>query len=182
MLAKKVNTKKTTISNYETGYSTPSHEMLTDLADVLNKSVDWLLGRNYDKSIDDDSFRELPILGQIRAGQPIDRIEHYEGTYPVLKRTINGYDAFWLKVKGESMSGDEIHDGDLVCVIVTTDVQPSEIAAVAVNGEEATLKRVKFLDGQCILTPSNRNMEPMIYPAEKIHIIGKIVGFQRYYK
>lgn len=46
-LAKKVNTKKTTISNYETGYSTPSHEILSDIADVLGKSTDWLLGRNY---------------------------------------------------------------------------------------------------------------------------------------
>ncbi|MDQ0272708.1 helix-turn-helix domain-containing protein [Cytobacillus purgationiresistens] len=43
-LAQKVNTKKTTISNYETGYSTPSNEMLVDLAKVLNTSVDYLLG------------------------------------------------------------------------------------------------------------------------------------------
>ncbi|MCY8009738.1 helix-turn-helix domain-containing protein [Bacillus haynesii] len=44
-LAKKVNTKKTTISNYETGYSTPSNEMLSDLADVLETTTDFLLGR-----------------------------------------------------------------------------------------------------------------------------------------
>lgn len=44
-LALLVNTKKTTISNYETGYSTPSNEMLSDLADVLGVSVDYLLGR-----------------------------------------------------------------------------------------------------------------------------------------
>lgn len=129
-----------------------------------------------------NEFVDLPVLGTIRAGQPIDQIENYEGTYPVLKRTINGFDAFWLKVKGESMSGDEIHEGDLVCIIVTPEVNSSDIAAVSINREEATLKRVKFLDGKCILTPSNRNMEPMIYPAEHIHVIGKVVGFQRYYK
>ena len=49
-LAKKVNTKKTTISNYETGYSTPSNEMLSDLADVLNTTTDYLLGRTKDYS------------------------------------------------------------------------------------------------------------------------------------
>ncbi|MBN6886153.1 transcriptional regulator with XRE-family HTH domain [Cytobacillus horneckiae] len=53
-LAQKVNTKKTTISNYETGYSTPSNEMLVDLAQILNTSVDYLLGisdnENYNNS------------------------------------------------------------------------------------------------------------------------------------
>ncbi|WP_051318324.1 S24 family peptidase [Cohnella thermotolerans] len=49
-LASRVKTKKTTISNYETGYSTPSQEMLSDLADVLGKSTDWLLGRSDDPS------------------------------------------------------------------------------------------------------------------------------------
>lgn len=134
------------------------------------------------EGIPESDMVSIPILGTIRAGQAIDRIEHYEGTYPVLKKTINGYDAFWLKVKGESMSGDEIHDGDLVCIIKTTEVNPTDITAVAVNGDEATLKRVKLLDGKCILTPSNREMEPMIYPADMINIIGKVVGFQRYYK
>lgn len=50
-LADLVNTKKTTISNYETGYSTPSNEMLKDLADVLNTTTDYLLGR-----VDDPDF------------------------------------------------------------------------------------------------------------------------------
>lgn len=212
-LAKKVNTKKTTISNYETGYSTPAYDMLRDLSETLEVTTDWLIGvidstideahlyysyiketeinvypKIYDQkmgtfqSIISDEFVDLPVLGTIYAGTPLDRIENYEGTFPVLKRTINGYEAFWLRVKGESMSGDEIHDGDLVCIIKTTEINPSDIAAVAVNGDEATLKRVKFLDGQCILTPSNREMEPMIYPANKIYIIGKVVGFQRYYK
>ncbi|MBO7747384.1 helix-turn-helix transcriptional regulator [Paenibacillus sp. MWE-103] len=47
-LAEMVNTKKTTISNYETGYSTPNNEMLSDLADVLKTTSDFLLGRTDD--------------------------------------------------------------------------------------------------------------------------------------
>lgn len=54
-LAKRVNTKKTTISNYETGYSSPSQEMLSDLADILGKSTDWLLGRTNDPNVPDES-------------------------------------------------------------------------------------------------------------------------------
>ncbi|KWZ68196.1 MULTISPECIES: helix-turn-helix domain-containing protein [Bacillus] len=51
-LAEKVNTKKTTISNYETGYSTPSTEMLSDLAGVLQTTADYLLGRTNNPSFD----------------------------------------------------------------------------------------------------------------------------------
>ncbi|MBG9769473.1 helix-turn-helix domain-containing protein [Bacillus vallismortis] len=50
-LAEKVNTKKTTISNYETGYSTPSNEMLSDLADALQTTADYLLGRTDNDSM-----------------------------------------------------------------------------------------------------------------------------------
>jgi repressor LexA len=125
-------------------------------------------------------FIDLPVLGTIRAGEPIDRVENYEGSYPARKDKIRGYDAFWLKVKGESMSGDEIHDGDIVCVIYTPDISPSDIAVVAINGNEATLKRVKHQDEMCILIPSNKDVETQVYPAKDVHIIGKVVGFQRY--
>lgn len=184
----------------------PTPETLKSLAKAYNYSYDELMRKagyldkkdlitkyleiqNADKTNEDksiygisDEFEDIPILGTIRAGQVIDRIDHYEGTYPVLKRTINGYDAFWLKVKGESMSGDEIHDGDLVCVIVTTEVNSSDIAAVAVNRDEATLKRVKCQGDMCMLNPSNPSMEPMLVPSKDVHIIGKVVGFQRYFK
>lgn len=54
-LAEKVNTKKTTISNYETGYSTPSNEMLSDLADALQTTADYLLGRTDNDSMTDNT-------------------------------------------------------------------------------------------------------------------------------
>lgn len=125
---------------------------------------------------------ELPIVGTIRAGMPIERIENIEGTFPASKKSVNGHEAFWLRVKGESMAGDEIHDGDLVLVIKTPEVLPSEIAVVAVNGDEATLKRVKCEGDICVLTPSNNSYETQIYPANIIQIIGKTVGFFRNYK
>lgn len=58
-LAEKVNTKKTTISNYETGYSTPSNEMLSDLADALQTTADYLLGRT-----DNDSMTVKTQIGR----------------------------------------------------------------------------------------------------------------------
>lgn len=205
-MSKLTNLSHTYISDLEKGYNhntkapiNPSAETLKQLSKAYNYPLNELFEKagyltyvnikEYMSSFiketagsDEYDMVSLPILGTIRAGEPIDRYESYEGTYPAFKRNVDGYDAFWLKVQGESMSGDEIHDGDMVCVIMTTKVNPSDISVVAVNGNEATLKRVKFLDGKCILTPSNREMEPMIYPANKIYVIGKVVGFQRSFK
>lgn len=192
-LGKKVHVSSQVVSNWERGYTTtlePFH--VSRLADVFEVSVDYLLGRISDPSPvikelpssyipDQTDMIELPVLGTIRAGEPIDRIENYMGMYPAQFDKVRGKDAFWLHVKGESMAGDEIHDGDLVLVVVTPEVTPSDIAVVSVDQEEATLKRVKCQGDICMLIPSNKDMEPKIYPAKKIHIIGKVIGFQRYW-
>ncbi|MFP7702160.1 helix-turn-helix domain-containing protein [Bacillus sp. C15] len=91
-LAEKVNTKKTTISNYETGYSTPSNEMLRDLADVLDTTTDYLLGRvdnhssitkeksEFDQAFGDDdlqlAFREARDFSEESQKQAIDFIKY----------------------------------------------------------------------------------------------------------
>jgi len=80
-----------------------------------------------------------------------------------------------LRVKGDSMSGDRIYDGDRVVVVIEDDVSPTDIAVVAINGNEATLKRVKCQGGICMLISSNPEYEPMMYKIEKVHIIGKVI-------
>lgn len=73
------------------------------------------------------------------------------------------------------MSGDRIHDGDTVIVVVQKEVSPTDIAVVAVNGDYATLKRVKCQNEMCMLVPSNPAMEPSLVPARDVNIIGKVV-------
>jgi SOS regulatory protein LexA len=122
-----------------------------------------------------ESMIKVPVLGCIQAGQPIEMLETNEGYTLVDPNTLRGKQGFALKVKGDSMIGDRIQDGDIVIVAKQEEVHPHEIAVVAVNGDHATLKRVKRHGNMCLLVPSNPTMEPQLIPAEDVHIIGKVV-------
>lgn len=121
------------------------------------------------------AMTRIPVLGQIAAGIPIDRIEYNEGYTLVDPELLKGKEGFALKVKGDSMAGDRIHEGDLVIVAVQNEVHPHEIAVVSVNGEEATLKRVKQQNDMVMLLPSNPQHEAQLVPANQVQIIGKVV-------
>ncbi|WP_051291306.1 transcriptional repressor LexA [Fictibacillus gelatini] len=119
----------------------------------------------------------LPVLGYIAAGQPILANEHIEEwtEIPNLWNLKEGQ-VFILRVKGDSMIGSRIYDGDRVVVKIQPDVENGEIAVVNVNGDEATLKRVKKTPtGQVILYPDNPNYEPILINNEKARIIGKVI-------
>lgn len=118
----------------------------------------------------------VPVLGHIAAGKPILAEEHLEEwvEIPNLWNLKEG-EAFVLEVKGDSMIGSRIFEGDRVVVKIQPDVESGEIAVVNVNGNDATLKRVKKVDGRVILFPDNPKYEPMIISHEKARIIGKVV-------
>lgn len=139
-------------------------------ADIINETINA-----YRKS---DQIK-IPLLGYISAGIPITREENIEGYELVESETLRGRNAFCLRVKGDSMIGDGIYNGDTVVVVEQHEVTSSDIAVVAVNGEEATLKRVKCEDGMCILMPSNPSMQPQLVPAKKIFILGKVIQSRR---
>jgi SOS regulatory protein LexA len=121
------------------------------------------------------SMINVPVLGCVQAGNPIEMIEHNEGYTLVDPNVLGGNPGFALRVKGDSMIGDRIQDGDIVIVSKQIEVQPNDIAVVAVNGDHATLKRVKRHGDMCMLVPSNPTMEPQLIPAKDIHILGKVV-------
>ncbi|MEK5171791.1 LexA family transcriptional regulator [Heyndrickxia sp. FSL W8-0496] len=129
------------------------------------------------KKIEDQ--QRIPVLGYVAAGIPIERSEHIEGYELVEQEIIRGREVFGLRVKGESMIGDGIYDGDTVIVVKQVDIAPSDIAVVAVNGHEATLKRVKCENGMCMLIPSNPNMQPILVPAKDVYVIGKVIQSRR---
>ncbi|SDR83388.1 repressor LexA [Paenibacillaceae bacterium GAS479] len=125
------------------------------------------------------NITKVPVLGSIAAGQPIDRIELIEDVEYVNKSVIRSGEAFALKVKGDSMIGDNILDGDIVICIKQPEVNPTDIAVVAVEGETATIKRVKCMSEMCLLMPSNPKLQPIIVHASSIQIIGKVVEVRR---
>jgi SOS-response transcriptional repressor LexA len=126
-----------------------------------------------------ENMIKTPLIGTIRAGQSIDRIENIEGYVLVESELLRGREGFALVVQGDSMNGDRIFEGDIVIVIAGEEVSPSDIAVVAVDAENATLKRVKCQEEICVLTASNPSYEAMIVPLKNVHILGKVVQVRR---
>lgn len=185
--AKRLGVARSTYAKYETNDSEPDHEMLTKLARLYDVSTDYLItGVTHTrdlKPVDPMYYEgqiEIPLLGSIRAGQPIEMIRESGSEPVVVQRELLGqHEGFALEVVGESMIGDYIFPHDIVIVKYTSDFSPSDICVVAINGDEATLKRVKQQGELCVLTPSNPAMEPMIYPAQDVYVIGVVVEIRR---
>ena len=119
--------------------------------------------------------RRVPLLGEIAAGEPILA---EEGCEVIECDAISGCDLA-LRVRGDSMIGARIHDGDTVYIHLQDDVEDGQIAAVIVDGE-ATLKRVYHIKNGVQLLSENPRYAPMVFTLDEyasIRILGRAVGF-----
>ena len=121
----------------------------------------------------------LPLLGRIAAGQPFEAIA--QDDIINIPNLILGNDRFLLEVKGDSMLGDNICDGDLVICKHSDTANNYDIAVVLVDGEAATLKRLHYdkEKGTVALIPSNPAFVPEEYAAERITVQGIYLGLLR---
>lgn len=120
--------------------------------------------------------RALPLLGEVAAGVPIYADEQLETAFCDDSLSCD----FALRVRGDSMTGARIHDGDIVFIRSQEDVDDGDIAVVLLN-DEATLKRVYHIKNGLQLLPMNPRYAPMVYTfdnCDSIRILGKAVGFQ----
>lgn len=104
----------------------------------------------------------IPILGVIRAGEPILATESIEGYAAADVPDPEEY--FYLRVTGDSMINAGIRDGDLVLLRQQNTAENGQIVACLLNGEDATLKRFRAQKGMVILQPENPAYEPRIIP------------------
>jgi repressor LexA len=122
----------------------------------------------------------VPVVGRVSAGKPILAEENLEGNLTLDRSFVRGNDAFLLRVKGDSMIGEGIFDGDYALIRPQKSAENGEII-VALVGEEATLK--KFYRGKdfICLQPANPQMEPLILKEGdgEVMIIGKVIGVLR---
>jgi repressor LexA len=124
--------------------------------------------------------REVPILGRIAAGTPILAAEHVEDVLLLPVDLVGDDPVFLLEVKGDSMIDAGIFEGDLVAVRSQKDARDGEIVAALIDGEEATVKRLRRRDGKVILEPANPAYEPMVF-TEGVELVGKVVSVLRRY-
>ncbi len=176
-LAKKIYISQPAYSKYEVGTASPNPETLSKIADALDVSVDYLLGS--DSQPARPGYIRIPVLGRVAAGIPIDAIEEIIDWEDISTAAAGDGEYFGLQIKGHSME-PKISDGDVVIVRRQPDVDSGDIAVVLVNGDDATVKRIKKSPQGVTLIPSNPAYEPMYYSNEEIEslpvqILGRVV-------
>ena len=122
----------------------------------------------------------VPIIGRVRAGEPILAVENIEGFLNLDRDLASSGDVFLLRVQGDSMIEAHIEDGDFALVKSQSDAENGEIV-VALIEDEATIKRI-FKKRELIrLEPANSTMEPIVVKKgdKKVSIVGKVIGVFR---
>ena len=131
----------------------------------------------------DDNFNltrrevvNVPLIGQVAAGQPLLAVENITGYFPIPAEFIPKEEVFMLNVKGDSMVNAGIYDGDQIIVKQQSTASNGEIV-VALVDDSATVKRFYKENGHIRLQPENDFMEPII--VDSCEIIGKVIGLIR---
>lgn len=118
----------------------------------------------------------VPILGKVRAGEPILAVENIEDTFPIPVDYIGNSTCFMLTVKGDSMTDAGILDGDLVIIRQQQTAEDGDIV-VALIGDEATIKSFYREKDHIRLQPQNEYIDPI--RVKDVEILGKVIGVMR---
>ena len=129
----------------------------------------------------DKQVVELPVVGRIAAGLPIEAIEAGENSLFVSRFLTKGSDSFILEIKGESMIDAGINDGDLAIIKKQSTANNGEIVVALTDENEATLKRFRKRGDTIALEAANELFETRIYSAGQISIQGILIGLIRQY-
>lgn len=128
-----------------------------------------------------DGVVDLPVLGRIAAGTPIEAIQHEVDRFSAPEAFIGKGDHYILEVQGESMINAGIEDGDYVIIKRCTDADNGSIVVALVDDEEATLKRLRRKGASVALEAANPAFETRIYGPDRVAVQGKLVGLMRRY-
>lgn len=125
--------------------------------------------------------RELPVLGRIAAGTPIEAIQQERDRLPVPETLLGAGEHFVLEVQGDSMINAGILDGDYVVIRRTDAANSGDIVVALVMGEEATLKRLRRKGASIALEAANPAYETRIFGPDQVSVQGRLVGLIRRY-
>jgi repressor LexA len=123
--------------------------------------------------------RDVPIVGRIAAGLPMYAQADWDGSITVDAELFRGQNLFALKVRGGSMQGAGILEGDLVICEPRQYAQNGEIVAALIRGEEATVKRFFLRSDHIELRPENPAHTPMRFGFGEVLVQGKVIGLLR---
>lgn len=178
-LAQKMDLNPAALNKIENGKRSIKEEEISKVAQIFGISTDTLLGVNTPRP-----GNRIPILGTVVAGQPAYAAENIVGWEEVTDKMSMQGKLFALKVKGSSME-PEFKEGDIVIVREQPDIESVDIAVVLINGDEATLKKVKKDPNGLFLYAFNQAVyEPHFYSNNDIEtlpvrIVGRVIENRR---
>lgn len=178
-LAQKMDLNPAALNKIENGKRSIKEEEISKVAQIFGISTDTLLGVNTPRP-----GNRIPILGTVVAGQPAYAAENIVGWEEVTDKMSMQGKLFALKVKGSSME-PEFKEGDIVIVREQPEIESGDIAVVLINGDEATLKKVKKDPNGLFLYAFNQAVyEPHFYSNNDIEtlpvrIVGRVIENRR---
>ena len=177
-LASKLFVSQQAVGKWERGEATPNPETIVAMSRIFGVSADTLLGESAPPLSTGGTW--VPVLGDVAAGIPIEAVENIVDYEEIDTAMASNGKYYGLRIKGSSME-PRIREGDVVIVRQQEDADTGDTAVVLVNGDSATVKRIKKEpDGGLWLLPNNPAYDPQHYsPAEvadkPVRIIGKVV-------
>ena len=123
----------------------------------------------------------IPMLGKIAAGTPIEAIQHNDDMIDVPRELMSVGESYALKVEGDSMINEGIHEGDTVLIKKTNLAENGDIIVALIDDHEATLKRLRKKGQSIALESANPLYETRILAAHRVKIQGKLTGLLRKY-
>jgi len=125
---------------------------------------------------------DLPLMGQVAAGVPIEAIRDTETVSVPEDFLRRGGEHYVLRVSGNSMIDEQIRDGDYIVVNARESASNGETVVALVNGEAATVKKFyREMDGRIRLQPANATMSPMYFAGNQVMVQGVVIGVMRRY-
>ena len=123
---------------------------------------------------------EIPLLGSITAGKPIERVEEDERIK--VPANMVRKDTYALKVSGTSMIDDNIQDGDIIIIEKKQSAENGQSVVALINDEQVTLKKFYIEADGIRLQPANPEMEPILLKHEEVQVLGVVTGVIRQFE
>lgn len=188
-IARLLGVQKAAICKYETGRVAIPPDTLVVLCDFFGVTADYMLCRE-EPVLVSPQFKPpaslsprfhpvsdavgVPLVGCVHAGLPMLAAENISEYVPVPAADVQGGDYFYMEVEGDCMVGACIPEGALVLVRMQQHVENGQIAVVRLE-DEVLLRKVKWMNNQLVLIPSNTRYEPIIVAGGDVQIIGRVV-------
>ncbi len=181
-----VSLTKGTISKWKSG-AVPRASTLKAIADFFGVSPEYLLSEPIDDSteppVPKNKGVKIPVLGKVQAGIPVEAVEEILDYEEIPESMARHGDYFGLIIRGDSMFPKMVED-DVVIVRKQSNCDSGDIAVILVNGEDATVKKIKKTANGISLIPLNPTFDIVHYSNSEIEnlpvsIVGKVVELRR---